>query len=182
MKNATKFIATALTAAAIFIGTNVKAQTTTDSNWRLGVGVEAGVPTGSNISDFSKFDLGGTLRLQYGADKGLAYTLTSGYYNFFAQSSSATINGIKYTAKPGDQGLVPVKVGIKAYFTPGFYFGAEAGAGFETSYAKDTKLILSPGLGYSSHSWDAGVRYENFSGQSDSYGMVNLRIAYGFGL
>lgn len=176
MKNSTKLIASAIAAVAIFFGTNVKAQ---DSNpWRLGIGLEAGAPTG-NAHDGSNFELGGTARLQYGADKGLAWTLTSGYYNFFAKSVDLPGGG---SFKGPNAGLVPVKLGIKAYFAPSFYFGAEAGAGFETSTGGNTKLILSPGLGWSSSSWDVGARYENFSGQGNSYGLAGLRVAYGFGL
>lgn len=178
MKNSTKWIASAIAAAAIFFGTNVKAQSTTPSPWRLGIGVEAGVPTGS-AHDGSDFELGGTARLQYGADKGLAWTLTSGYYNFFGKTI-ASAGGTDF--KTSSAGLVPVKLGLKAYFAPSIYFGAEAGAGFETVSNGDTKLILSPGLGWSSSKWDVGVRYENFSGQGNSYGLVGARIAYGFGL
>ena len=127
-------------------------------------------------NDISNFSLGGTARLQYGADKGLAWTLTSGYYNMFLKSPYKDIPGAQ------DVGIVPVKVGLKAYFAPSIYVGAEAGAGFETTGAKDTKLILSPGIGWSSSSWDVGVRYEDFSGQSNNYGMVGLRVAYGFSL
>ncbi len=181
MKNRTKMMAMAIAVIAILFTTNVNAQTTPVNKFRFGIGVEGGIPTG-DINNFSNFELGGTARLQYGLSNNLALTLTSGYYNFFAKSSSATIDGVTYTAKPKDQGLVPAKVGIKAFFTQNLYFGAEAGAGFETSYANNTKLLLSPALGYATKSWDVGVRYENISGQSDNYGTVALRVAYGFGL
>lgn len=181
MKNTTKMIAIAIVAVAMLFTTKVKAQTTESHKWRLGIGVEGGIPTG-DINDFSKFDLGGTARLQYGLSNNLAVTLTSGYYNFFARSGNATIDGVTYTVKAKDQGLVPVKAGIKAFFTPNLYFGAEAGAGFETSYADNTKLLLSPAIGYATKSWDVGVRYENISGQGDNYGTVAFRVAYGFGL
>jgi len=173
MKNSTKLVAIAIAAVATFFGTNVKAQDS--SPWRLGIGVEAGAPTG-NAHDVSNFSLGGTARLQYGADKGLAWTLTSGYYNMFLKAPYKDIPGAQ------DLGIVPVKLGIKAYFAPSFYFGAEAGAGFETNTGGNTKLILSPGLGWSSTSWDVGARYENFSGQGNNYGLAGLRVAYGFGL
>jgi hypothetical protein len=83
--------------------------------------------------------------------------------------------------------MIPVKAGIKAFVGDGFYFSGEAGAGFEVhpiiaGGEKNTKLILSPGVGYASKSWDVGVRYENFSGQGNNYGLVGLRLAYGFGL
>jgi hypothetical protein len=181
MKNTTKFIAIAVAAMAMFFTTQVKAQTSDPNKWRLGIGIEGGIPTG-DITSFSNFNLGGTARLQYGVGKDFAITLTSGYYNFFAKSSSATIGGVTYTTKPSDLGMVPIKAGVKYFFVPSIYLGGEAGVGLETNYAKYTKLLLTPGIGWANKSWDVGVRYENYSGQGDSFGTVALRIAYGFSL
>jgi hypothetical protein len=175
MKNSTKLIATAVAAVGMLFGTQVKAQTAEANPWRFGIGLEAGAPTGT-LHNRSNIEIGGTARLQYGADKGLAYTLTSGYYNAFGKEIGTT--GVKYSS----YGIIPVKAGIKAFFAESIYFGAEAGAGFETATNGSTKLILSPGLGYAGKSLDVGVRYESFSGQSNNYGLVGLRIAYGFGL
>ncbi len=186
MKRTTKFLATAATAVAIFFATNVKAQTITPNALRFGFGVEGGLPTG-NAHDYSNFELGGTARLQYGVSKNVAVTLTSGYYNFFGKSEPGT--DLKYQSL----GMVPIKAGIKAFLTSGFYVGGEVGAGIETKtflpqgvdenfISKDTKLILSPGIGYATKHFDVGLRYENYSGQSNNYGLVGLRVAYGFGL
>jgi len=184
MKNSTKWIATAATAVAIFFSANVKAQTVDKSAWRLGVGVEGLLPTG-NLHDVSNVGIGGTARLQYGIDKNVALMLTSGYYNYFGKTVSDATGDIKYPSF----GLVPVKAGIKAFVSDGIYLSGEVGAGFETKdvYAradgsKDTKLILAPGIGWANKTWDVGARYENFSGQGNSYGTVGLRIAYGFSL
>lgn len=187
MKNTLKFLATAATATAIFFSTsNVKAQTITPDKFRFGVGVEGGLATGS-AHDFSNAELGGTARLQYGLSNNFAITLTSGYYNFFGKDEPGT--NVKYQSL----GMVPIKAGIKYFYTSNLYLGAEVGAGIETktflpqgideNFAnKDTKLILSPALGYATKHWDVGVRYENYSGQSNNYGLVALRLAYGFGL
>ena len=188
MKNSNKLIAFAIAGVAILFANSVKAQTVPVNAFRLGFGVEGGVPTG-NAHSISNIELGGTGRLQYGASSNLAITLTSGYYNFFGKSDPYAVN-----TKYASLGMVPVKAGIKAFVNSGFYFSAEAGAGFETrafgvehgvsteGAEKDTKLILSPGLGYATKSIDVGVRYENYSGQSNNYGLVALRVAYGFGL
>ncbi|MGZ3757697.1 MAG: hypothetical protein ACXVAY_04660 [Mucilaginibacter sp.] len=177
MKKLSNLVAAATLGVALFIGSNVKAQTTTPVNpWRLGFGLETGIPTG-NAHDISNFELGGTARLQYDVTGNFAWTLTSGYYNMFGKDLPNN-TGVRYA----DLGVIPVKAGIKAFFTPDLYFGAEAGAGFEAHNGSNTKLILSPTLGYASKKWDVGVRYENFSGQGDNYGLVGLRIAYGFGL
>ncbi len=188
MKNMTKMMAVAIAAVAILFTTKVKAQTVTPDKFRFGIGIEGGIPTG-NAHDISNVELGGTARLQYGLSKSVALTLTSGYYNFFGKNDPALVN-----TKFASLGMVPAKLGIKAFVGSGFYFSGEAGAGFETrafgayhgentqGFAKDTKLILSPGLGWASKSWDVGARYENYSGQANNYGLVGLRIAYGFGL
>ncbi|CAN5339826.1 hypothetical protein BH09BAC6_BH09BAC6_22280 [soil metagenome] len=181
MKNSTKLIAAAFTAAAIFFGSAVKAQTTPENKFRLGVGLELGAPTG-NAHNISNFELGGTARLQYGVSKNLALTVTSGYYNMFGKTGNYTVNGVPFTGKAADLGIVPLKAGVKAFFADNLYFGAEVGAGFETVSNGNTKLIVSPALGFANKTWDVGVRYENFSGQSNSYGLVGLRIAYGFAL
>ena len=177
MKKPSILIAAAFTAAALFFNTQVKAQTAAPANpWRFGIGLEAGIPTG-NAHDISNFELGGTARLQYDATSNFDYTLTSGYYNMFGKNQ--VIDGVNYKQHLG---IVPLKVGIKAFFAQNIYFGAEAGAGFETISGGNTKLILSPTLGYADKTWDVGVRYENFSGQGNSYGLVGLRLAYAFAL
>ena len=187
MKRSTKLMAVVCTAAAIFFGSNVNAQIITPNKFRFGIGVEGGIPTGA-ASNLSNFELGGTARLQYGLSNHFALTLTSGYYNFFGKDDG-TGTGTKFQSL----GMVPIKAGLKAFFSSNLYFGAEAGAGIETKTflpqnvsqtvaEKDTKLILSPTLGYATKHWDVGVRYESFLGQSNNYGLVGLRLAYGFGL
>lgn len=177
MKNTTKWIASVATAAAVFFAMNVNAQTTTTppNPWRFGIGLETGIPTG-NANNISNFELGGTARLQYDASDHFAWTLTSGYYNMFGKDMPGT--NVSYNSL----GIVPLKLGIKAFFAPKFYFGAEAGAGFETQSGGNTKLILAPSLGWANRTWDVAFRYENFSGQDNSYGLVGLRIAYAFPL
>lgn len=174
MKKSTNLIAGLLVAAAIFLGTNANAQTKPDSSkWRFGIGIEPGLPTGT-AHQRSHFELGGTVRLQYDVSHSFALTLTSGYYNFFGIEQR---NGLgKFPAFD----VIPVEAGIKEFFVPNFYFGAEAGPAFPST--DNTRLVLAPALGYANESWDIGVRYENFSGYHNPYGIVSLRIAYAFKL
>ena len=183
MKKITKLVAVALGAVAIFFTTTVKAQSTPQSAqpsaqpdaWVFGIGIEGGIPTG-NATDISNLEFGGTARLEYNASKSIAVMLTSGYYDMIGKSIANS------TEKYPSLGMVPVKVGIKAYLAPSFYVDGEAGAGFDTSYENHIKLIFSPGIGYAGKSWDAGLRYENYSGQNNSFGLIGLRVAYDFGL
>jgi hypothetical protein len=179
MKKITKLMASALLAPAIFFTTNAKAQTTQATQpapWRFGIGLEAGIPTG-NSTDISNFEIGGTGRLEYSASNDFAVMLTAGYYNMIGKAVP-NHSGAKYASL----GMVPVKVGAKYFIAPGFYADAEGGAGFDTSYENHVKLIVSPGIGYDAKTWDVGLRYENYSGQNNSFGLVGLRIAYDFGL
>lgn len=143
--------------------------------WQLNIGVEAGIPTsfpGNAVVPDSKFASGATARLQYNFNKTFAATLTSGYYNFSSKS-----NGIN----SANSGIVPVKLGLKSFISDKIYIMGEAGAGFETRYYKHNKLILAPGIGYEKGKWDVGLRYENFSGFADTYGLAGLRLGYSFG-
>lgn len=178
MKKMTTLVAAAFTAAAIFLGTNANAQSTPKNALRFGIGVEGLLPTG-NLKNASNVGLGITPRLQYGVADNLALTLTSGFYNFFGKE----LSGSPSVKVPAYQ-MVPLKAGIKAFVSQNVYLSGEVGAGFETKeyYGKNTKLIASPGIGWANQSWDIGARYENFSGQSNNFGTIGLRVAYGFGL
>ncbi|MGI4751878.1 MAG: hypothetical protein ACRYFB_14695 [Janthinobacterium lividum] len=146
--------------------------------FRMGLGLEGGYPT----KNFSRFELGGTVRLQYDLASNLSLTLTPGYYHFFDRNGygQATDKGVYYNS---GLNMIPVKAGLKSFFAPNFYLSAEAGAGFELNHAQETKLILSPGIGFASNSGvDLGLRYENFSGNNSNYGIIGLRVAYGFKL
>lgn len=178
MKKMTTLVAAAFTAAAIFLGSNANAQSTPKSALRFGIGVEGLLPTG-NLKNASNFGLGVTPRLQYGIDDAVSLTLTSGFYNYFGKELSGS-TGVNVP----DYQMIPLKLGVKGFISQNIYLIGEVGAGFETKnfYGKNTKLLASPGIGWANKSWDVGARYENFSGQSNNFGTIGLRVAYGFGL
>ena|SRR5579875_526014 len=184
LKTTTKWIAAAAAMIILVTGTQAQAQTLNrrkakDSKnvFRLGLGLEGGYAT----KNFSNFELGGTARLQYDLASNISLTLTPGFYHFFAKDGygQVTDKGVYYN----DLNMIPVKAGIKSFFAQNFYISAEAGAGFELNHAQETKLILSPGIGYAGNKgFDLGLRYENFSGNHSNYGIIGLRVAYGFKL
>jgi len=172
MKNLSKLIALACTAAALLFTSDVKAQTTPAKALRFSIGLEAGVPTGVE-TDHANWELGGTARLQYGITNNFALTLTSGLYNFFSKDMPGT------DTRFPTLNIIPLKLGVKAFVSPNFYLAAEGGAAF-IQRNESTKLDLSPGLGWANKSWDIGLRYENFSTPKIDYGIVALRLGYGF--
>jgi hypothetical protein len=175
MKTQSKLIVVAVAIAALFFTTTVKAQTTPANALRFNIGLDAGDPLGKARIG-TTFILGGTARLQYGLSDNFALTFTSGAYHFFPKYIPGT------TTRYGSYGIIPIKAGIKEFFAKSIYFGAEAGAGIEasTNHTGPTKLLLTPGIGWADQHWDAGFRYESFTGQSNNYGLLGVRLAYGF--
>jgi hypothetical protein len=178
MKLLSKLTATAFVIGALFFANTVKAQTTPANAFRLGLGIETGLPTGVAKLG-TTFTLGGTARLQYGISNDLAATFTLGGYHFFPKTIPGT------DQRYGSFGEIPIKFGLKEFFVPNVYVAGEAGIAYEKLEHGwgPHRLDLSPGIGYANKSWDVSFRYENFSGANqDHFGMLGLRLAYGFGL
>jgi len=179
MKTLSKLIKITFAGAALFFTTQVNAQTITPKSFALSLGIEAGIPTGT-VTPYTTFNLGGTIRLQYGITNNLGLTFTTGGYHFFPEKIPGT--DIHYNSF----GLGPVKAGIKYFFVPNVYFGAEAGVGVEVTEqgfkGGQKKLLLSPALGYATNHWDYALHYESLTGDNNTYGILALRVAYGFKL
>lgn len=177
MKNYTKVMATAAAAIAMFVSTNVNAQTpspTNPSGQKLGVGVILGAPTNSA----SSFVLGADLRYQIDIDKQLSIPLTTGFTSIFNKDITNTkIPNVNY---------VPLKAGLKYFLNDsgaGAYALAEAGAAFYTNKGFGTAFVYSPAIGYAfNNGLDLGVKYEGVSKNSMNSGYVGARLAYGFKL
>ena len=177
MKKGPKFLAAVMITAALFFSTTVKAQTVPAKTLDMVISYEAGVPTGA-ATPYLRFSMGGTGRLQYGITNDFSVTFTSGAYHFFTKTIPGT------DTRYASYGIIPIKFGVKEFFVPNIYFGAEAGEGLEVSGSGwgNKKLILSPAAGYANKHWDIGLQYESYLGQNDNYGLFGLRVAYGFGL
>lgn len=182
MKKYTKIMASAVAALAIFVTTNANAQTasepTNPSRQKLGIGINAGVPTNSG----SSFALGADLRYQVDLDRQLSIPITAGFTSIF--NKDVTIGGT--TFKPDNFNYIPAKAGLKYFFSPsgaGAYALAEAGAAFGTNEGAKTSFVYSPAVGYAwDNGLDLGVKYEGLSRDGMSNGYVGLRLAYGFKL
>ena len=162
--------------ALLFAGANTFAQDINNTpskeindyhqGFRLGFGVNAGIPTEKAFT----FALGGDVRLQYDLTQKASLTLTTGYTHLFGDDNVS------------DLGYIPVKAGFKYFvWEDRFYVLGEAGAGFAVTKNYDqTTFIWAPGVGYANDVIDVSLRYE---GMNDFYtDQVALRIAYGFKL
>ncbi|MFD1602773.1 hypothetical protein ACFSJW_20995 [Flavobacterium artemisiae] len=147
------------------------AATNYDQGFRLGFGVNGGLPTDGDYD----WALGGDVRLQYDLSKKTSLTLTTGFTNLFMGKDDLG-NDIK------DLGFIPAKAGFKAFFWEDqFYVLGEVGAGFAVTNGYDkTTFLWAPGIGYANKYIDLSVRYEDYHDFRTN--QVALRVAYGFDL
>ncbi|MFD2940490.1 hypothetical protein [Flavobacterium notoginsengisoli] len=165
-----------LAAFAFLFSNNTFAQDTEATNYdqgfRLGFGVNGGLPTDGDYD----WALGGDVRLQYDLSKKTSLTLTTGFTNLFNSDKDAAGNDIK------DLGFIPAKAGFKAFVLKDqFYVLGEVGAGFAvTNGYNNTTFLWAPGIGYANKYIDLSVRYEDYHDFRTN--QVALRVAYGFKL
>ena len=181
-------------AALLFAGFSASAQNSAadainnyDQGFRLGFALNGGYMFNPSDTGFGRNGdadifagpvVGADVRLQYDLTKRLSLTLTTGYNHIFIDQD---LDNLGYN----DIGMIPVKVGFKAFFWEDSFYGlAEVGAGFTTNkntpFGTDTNVILAPGIGWASKYIDLSLRYEHYT-EFES-GQVALRLAYGFKL
>ncbi len=171
--NKMRFLAPTVAAVALFLSSNLSAQTTEPSgdsrDTRLGFGVSVGIPTNDNYN----IAVGGDLRLQKDFYSNISGLLSLGYTNF----------SIKDDLGGGSVGYIPLKAGVKIFPLERFYFSGELGAAFGTDKGQGTAFVYAPGIGIGfNRGIDLGLRYEGLSQNGSNLGQVALRIAYGFNL
>lgn len=154
-------------------GPLAKATENYDQGFRLGIGINGGIP----LDDTFDWSLGGDVRLQYDLSKFTSVTLTTGFTNFFIGDDAK------------DFGFIPVKAGFKGFVVGNeLYLMGEVGGAFGvTNGYSDSSMLLSPGIGYATRNIDISARYEYFSNFYNAdgdkgLGQVALRFAYGFRL
>jgi len=157
-------------ALTLLFAHNTQAQDTSsktfEPGFRLGFGVNGGMPTNRDTYDFA---IGGDVRLQYDLTSRASLTLTTGFTNLF----------IKHV---DDIGFVPAKAGFKVFvWEDQFYVLGEVGGGFVVTngYEQNT-YIWSPGIGYATENIDVSLRYEGYTDWNTN--QIALRVAYGFKL
>ena len=149
---------------------------------KLSIGAEFGIPTESNSDTFIA---GGSLMAEFPVAKSFNVTGSAGYLSLMLTGDSK--DAYKAAGLSTSTGIIPLKVGGKYYFGGNFYGAGEVGAAISTEDGGGTAFAFAPTLGASfsvsdKGSLDFGVRYENWSRNGNSSGIVGLRAAYAFGL
>ena len=159
----------------IFIAINATAQDTSPIAKAFSAGAELGIPSNSIYN----IGLGFSGKAEIPASNRICITITAGYSTFFYKS-----NLYQSSLSPSPAGFVPLKAGIKYYFNPGVYIEGELGTVMETNYLRHDPFAFSIGTGFlipinEKHSFDLGIRYENWS--DHSLRQTAIRFAYRFG-
>ncbi|MCX3264931.1 hypothetical protein [Pedobacter agri] len=159
--------------AIIFLELNANAQTEGAVN-KLSIGADIALPT----TEGSKNILlaGGSAYYEDPIAKSFNLTGSLGYLSMFSTEKNVS----------GSLGFSSIKLGGKYYFGKNYYGALQAGVTLQREGGV-SYFAYSPGLGASfsvssKSSLDFALRYENWSRDGSSLGLIGLRIAYAFGL
>ncbi len=172
-----KFTITAVLMMAFLIGTVSAQEKKGPKKVRIGLGLEAALPTGN----FGKaYTVGGglTLRAAVAVNEKMAVTGTSGIMAFVPKD----ISGVDLKAQLN----IPIKAGFRYMLTEKVYGLGEAGTTIAKVYYPDSsgnlQSVSSSSFTYAANigtylgAFDASLRYEGYTGS----GFVGLRLGFNF--
>jgi hypothetical protein len=151
------------------------AQKTSGGNFS--VGLDLGAITGS-YSNVTSLAIGASLKYNHPiADK--TFLTGSVGYTYLPYSNEYKVAVFGFVNQSGE-GFIPLKAGIKYFFTNVFYGEAQIGAAISTNSGGGAAFAYAPGIGTKFGSdLDFGIRYEAWS-KTSTISQVALRIAYSF--
>lgn len=170
MRTVKRILGLTLIATVMLFSMNTSAQGKTETkpkpeylnHWRLGFGLNGGIPTKKSYS----FSLGADARLQYDFTTKTSLAATTGYTHLFSSGP--------------DAGFIPAKLGFKAFLGDQIYVLGEAGGAFGTTKELGNTFLWAPGIGIATQHIDVSLRYENYNDYNT--GQISLRLAYGYKL
>jgi hypothetical protein len=122
----------------------------------LGIGAEAGVPTG-DFNNFSSFGIGGIATGVYAVDQNFWLSLKAGYLRFSGKDYTYmtidpfTLSLVQVTTSAGSMNIIPIVVGGRYFFMPPadmrVYGGVDAGLYMLSDGNSTSKVGLAPALG-----------------------------------
>ena len=144
---------------------------------KIGIGPEAGIPTG-DAGDAVKIGIGGSAKALFGIGNAGQITFTTGYMSFggkdLADGEKASLN------------VIPFMAGYRQNFG-GFYVEPQAGIGLmkakdsygdESESNSDTRFTWAAGIGYLIIYVDIGVRYQSYESEGGHFGFAGIKLAY----
>ncbi len=144
----------------------------------LGIGFDFAFPQ-SNFGNHTNYGAGPSIVFQKGISKSLNYTVSVAYLRF---NGDGEFVNVKYR-----EGFVPIKVGLRYFFSEYIYGGGDAGVSLSSANGSGsgTSFAYAPTLGAefpvsNKGSLDFGVRYEGWSRSGGTRSFVGLRAGYNF--
>jgi hypothetical protein len=145
---------------------------------KLGIGIDFAFPQ-SNFGSNANYGVGPSILFQNPINTDLNFTVNVGYLRF---NGDAVFSNIKYR-----EGFVPIKVGVRYFFSEYIYGSAEAGTAISTANGNGSGIAFAynPTLGVEfpvsdKGTIDAGIRYEGWSRSSGTRSFIGLRAGYNF--
>jgi hypothetical protein len=145
---------------------------------KIGIGAEAGIPTG-DASEGLKIGIGGSAKALFGIGNAGQITFTTGYMSFGGKDLP---EGYKATLS-----VIPFMAGYRQNFS-GFYIEPQAGVSMigakekydgESETYSTTKFTWAAGAGYViNNTVDVGVRYQSAESEEGNFGIVGIKVAY----
>jgi hypothetical protein len=143
--------------------------------------------------DIYQDGLGGNIRAELPITVGLHLTASVGYvvYHsnvkyFYLTPWQGTINSSSAPAGPPPYKYIPLKAGLRYYYSKYLYVGAEAGDAVKVQKQAVSSFIYSGGIGAAipfgvHHGLDIGLRYESGYKNIDSdFKMAQLGIGFAY--
>lgn len=166
-----------ITLALSFFSMAAIAQSGSNDKVEFSVGAELGVATGK-FSNTHSVGVGATAQLEVAIDTKTDFTLTSGVLSYTGKSVGSNT---KFKAAT----VIPVRAGIKYFFTSGLYGAGQLGIGFFNNTYKGNLFAYTPMIGYefetkAGQSIDASFKYDGYARQNGGLGSVGIRVAYKF--
>ncbi len=148
----------------------------------LGIGAEAGIPTG-DFGNVTTFGIGGLATFQYNVNTDFALTLKSGYLSFTGKE----VTGGTYP----NWGAIPILAGGKYYFTPGdtrVYGSVDAGMYmFSVNSVNESDFSVVPQLGVQFKAGDkmdvdVHANYANVFATGTTISWIGFGVGLSFGM
>jgi len=150
--------------------------------WHIEIGANGLYNQNPGKSEY-KAGLGAQLSAIYYPNSFVGITLTTGYDHLFGKKR--TVN--QTIIQQADFKFVPLKIGVRGFVLPTWYFAGEFGVGYaspEIAKQTDFAKTIAPGFGYDNpdNGLDISLRYENMHHRGNYVSMIALQIAYSIDL
>ncbi|MGZ3777780.1 MAG: hypothetical protein ACXVI9_09360 [Mucilaginibacter sp.] len=163
------------TALSGFSQTNKSSSPSINNGIRFSLGADAGIPVGNIASEYD-LGMGASVNCDFSLFSRLKLTVSAGYEALLINS---TVRNISPSAPSSDR-YIPLKGGLKYYFSENIYTEGQAGVAIYTSNGGDVSFAYSPGVGYTFDSgFEAGLRYEAWV-KEYTLSQLAFRVAYRF--